>query len=110
MGRMLIVLLALVGCTQKGPEIGSAKLFALTPHDFVRVPMRLTGSVVGVGPAGSYFILEDDSGKMLVSAHRLQDSFSCPVGSRASLEGRLEKLESEKSYYFAMEKLTECTR
>lgn len=105
-----ILLFLSVACTNKRVEHGSAKLFALTPQEFANVPMRLSGTVAARGPSASYFILEDDSGRVFISTHRTVERVACPVGARATLEGKLEKIASENSYYFAMEKLIECQR
>lgn len=96
------------GCTSNSPEVAKAKLFAFNPQEYVNVRTILEGRVIHKGPAGVYIILEDDTGKVLVSAHEQVDSFACDIGSSARVSGQLARLNTEGRYYFVMDKLLGC--
>lgn len=107
---LLLSILLQPGCTGKSIEIAKAKLFAFNPQEYLNMRTILEGRVVHKGPAGVYIILEDETGKVLVSAHELVESFSCAVGEHARVIGSLARLNSEGRYYFVMDKLLACEK
>lgn len=96
------------GCTRAAPEVAKAKLFAFNPQEYLNVRTILEGRVIHKGPAGVYIILEDDTGKVLVSAHEQIDDFACAMGNSARVSGQLARLNAEGRYYFVMDNLLEC--
>lgn len=107
---VLLCALAVSGCFSRSTDQGKAKLFVLNPEEYLGTRLTLAGTVSHTVPAESFFILEDDTGKVVVSTHRTASKIDCPVGSRVAVEGALEKLEKKSQYYFAMERLIECKK
>lgn len=107
-GFTLVVVSMLGGCSSNAPEVAKAKLFAFNPQEYLNVHTILEGRVVHKGPAGVYIILEDDTGKVLVSAHEQVDNFACAMGNSARVSGQLARLNAEGRYYFVMDKLLGC--
>lgn len=97
-------------CTQEARNPVKAKVFALNPQEYVGAPVELSGKVTAVGPAQSYFVVEDETGKVLVTTERLGDRVRCGKDATARLTGRLSQAKASKSFYLSMEALHECRR
>lgn len=96
------------GCQRREPAFVDAKAFALSPEESVGAELAVKGRVVREGPAGAWFELEDDTGRVLVSTERLVGRVSCPVGAQAAAEGVLRGLRGGRGLYFSMHSLLHC--
>lgn len=106
---LFLSLSVVFACSKAPVEKGNAKILALSPAEHVGNRMTLEGKVASVGVGGAYFILEDESGKVLVSTHRVSSQLNCQTGERVQVVGMLERFERENKYFFSMEKLNECS-
>jgi hypothetical protein len=97
-------------CTEKGPEVVSSKVFALNPADYLAKKdlLFLRGKVLTPSKASVTFILEDESGRVLVSTENLSERFTCPEGADVLIEGRLKSSRVAGHVHFSMTRLHEC--
>ena len=84
------------------------KYFALNPADYVGKEVELVGQIRASGPADSWFLLEDSTGKVLVTTTRLSEPLFCTIGSYARIRGKLTFLGDEFGLYFALSRLMAC--
>lgn len=105
----VFVTLSLMSCTKPPEEVAKAKLLAFNPQEYLNTQSTLKGRVVHKSPGDVYIILEDDTGKVLVSAHEMPEPVNCPEGATATVSGSLAQLSTEGRYYFVMDKLLACT-
>ncbi len=85
------------------------KHFALDPAQYVGKKVELFGTVRTIGPAHSWFLLEDHSGKVLVTTAQSGSLLLCDPGSTARVSGELTYLGDEFGLYFAMSELLSCS-
>lgn len=89
-------------------EFTDIKFFALDPSQYVGKSVSLRGTVRTSGPALSWFILEDDTGKVLVTTVDSGVTLLCRPGSSVEVDGTLTFLGEEYGLYFAMSHLRAC--
>lgn len=106
---VIIGLLLWHGPASASEEFTDIKFFALDPSQYVGKTVALRGTVRTSGPALSWFILEDDTGKVLVTTVDSGVSLICGPGSSVELDGTLTFLGQEHGFYFAMRRLRSCT-
>jgi len=105
----LTALAVLAGsCARRETSYVNAKVFSLNPDAYLGVRLAVKGRVVREGPAGSWFELEDDTGRVLIGTERLSRRVTCAQGSQAAAEGALRKLSGDQGLYFSMESLIHC--
>lgn len=105
----------LKGCAREPLNLVKTKVFALTPHEYFGRKVALEGQILGTGPGGAFFFLEDESGRILVSTESIPRRVACHQGQTARLIGALRSVAqptSTSSYasalYFSMEHLVDC--
>jgi len=98
-----------IGCQQRTAGLVKAKVFALSPQNYLDTKVLLLGKVNSLLPAAAGFTLSDDSGKIFVSTEGVSEKAFCPNGSDALLEGSLHNNEKIQRTYFIMSKLIECS-
>jgi hypothetical protein len=84
------------------------KYFALNPSEYVGKTVELSGQIRSFGPGESWFLFEDATGKVLVTATRLSEPLQCGLGSYARIQGKLTFLGDEFGLYFSMNRLISC--
>ena len=62
----------------------------------------------GVGPAESYLVVEDDTGRIMVGTEQIAQKIGCNSRSKVELVGTLRRLKSLPQPYFSMENLISC--
>ena len=95
-------------CTPKNRNFVKAKVFALNPGEYIGKRVFLVGKVKKTGPAGSFFVFEDESGRVLVTSERVARPTSCEEGAPVTLSGKLLKTPSSDEAFFSMDSLLEC--
>ena len=97
------------GCQRRSAGLVKAKVFALSPQNYLDSKVMLLGRVNSLLPAAAGFTLSDDSGKIFVSTEGVSERAFCPDGYDAFLEGSLHNNEKIQRTYFIMSKLIECS-
>jgi hypothetical protein len=95
-------------CVQHPRAATKIKVLSLNPEEYIGSRVFLNGKVQGVGPAASYLVVEDDTGRIMVGTEQIAHKVSCPPNSRIELAGTLRNLKSVSQPYFSMDSLVEC--
>ena len=67
------------------------------------------GTVANIGPAGSFFVLEDNTGQLMITTEKSAKAFGCALNSKIKIAGTLQKIEIKQvSYYLSMNRLVDC--
>lgn len=103
-----IVLLALCGCTQRSLAVLEVKNLALNPREFVGKAFLLQGRVTKPSPGFVTFVMEDETGSVLVTTEKIGYKFNCPAGSRATIAGHVARDSVRDSVYFSAERVEAC--
>jgi len=99
----------LVSCVPDKQAPVKIKVLSLNPEEYFGTRIQLKGKVVSVGPAEAYWVVEDDTGRVMVGTERIAQKMSCQNQAQVELEGTLLKLKSVSQPYFSMKKLISCT-
>jgi hypothetical protein len=102
------VALALHSCKQSSPELVKAKSFALAPKDYENVEVSVAGKIVALGPGESFFIIEDETGKIMISTEKITTVLKCEVGHELKAVGTLKVLPDNLGQYFSISRLDSC--
>jgi hypothetical protein len=105
---LIALLIFLHGHAFSADEFTDIKFFALDPGQYVGKSVALRGTVRTSGPALSWFILEDDTGKVLVTTVDTGVSLLCVPGALVELDGKLTFLGDDYGLYFAMNRMRSC--
>lgn len=89
-------------------EYTDIKSLALNPAEYLGKKVTLQGQIRAIGPGDAWFVLEDSSGKMLITTHQVGLPLFCGSGSTAAIRGELSDLGSEYGLYFSMSALELC--
>ena len=98
----------LVSCVPQNRSAIKIKVLSLNPDEYVGSKVQVSGKVSGVGPGESYFLVEDDTGRILVGTEQISRKVGCPSQSNIELLGTLRRLKSVPQPYFSMESLISC--
>lgn len=90
-------------------QTAEVKTLFLNPSAFYEREVRLSGQIRVVGAGESWFVLEDGTGRLLVTTVGVASPTHCEQGARVALTGRLLSLGEEYGLYFAMNRLEECS-
>lgn len=101
--------LALSSCTSQSRVATKIKVLSLNPDEYIDTRIQLSGKVQGVGPAESYLLVEDDTGRIMVGTEDIAFKISCSKDSKIELIGTLRRLKSLPQPYFSMDSLLSCT-
>lgn len=104
----------LITCARENPPLVKTKVFALSPQDYTGTKSRVQGRVAASGPGAAYFLLEDESGSVVVTTESIAQKMRCPVGSNATLQGVLRQIPdgligNGPKLYFSMENIVDCS-
>lgn len=112
--RLLCALLLgaplLLSCTERFRANLEIKNLALNPAEFMGQKFALQGRITSPSPGLVAFMLEDNTGTVLVTTERMAERFPCSVGDRAVIVGRVAKNPKTDSVYVSAESLEECIR
>jgi hypothetical protein len=107
--RFVVSFLFLIfACKQNSPEVITAKSFALAPRDYENVEVSVSGKIVALGPGESFFIVEDETGKIMVSTEKISSQLRCEVGHQLKAVGSLKVLPESLGQYFSISRLESC--
>jgi hypothetical protein len=98
-----------VSLKARARESVEIKTLSLNPGAYLQGELEVGGHVRLVGMGESWFVIEDGTGRLLVSAVALGAPLRCPSGSRVHLRGRLLPLSEEHGLYFAAQTLESCS-
>ncbi len=104
----MLSVLSLIACQSDTPTIVKAKVFALSPHDYLNTNVMLSGTIQDPLPAGAGFTVADDSGRIFVSTEGVSAKIQCSTNQEILLEGSLVKNERLQKTYFVMTRLIRC--
>ncbi|MEN9825165.1 MAG: hypothetical protein RI953_910 [Pseudomonadota bacterium] len=96
-------------CVPQSRAPTKIKVLSLNPDEYVGSRVHLSGRVQGVGPADSYLLVEDDTGRIMVGTEQIAQKTGCLPNSKIELIGTLRRLKSVPQPYFSMDSLLECT-
>jgi uncharacterized protein YdeI (BOF family) len=91
---------AVYGCAKKpqiyGSQLTQTKVTAVTeilkqPDQFAGKAVRLEGKIVQECPAGGWFMLQDDTGVILIDLHPSEISIPQAVGRSVAAQGKVKK-------------------
>ena len=99
----------LLSCVPQPKSPVKIKVLSLNPDEYIGSKVLLTGKVTGVGPADSYLLVEDDTGRILVGTEQIAAKIGCANQAKVELVGSLRRLKSLPQPYFSMEKMLSCT-
>lgn len=85
------------------------KTLFLNPTAFYERDVHVAGHIRVVGVGESWFVLEDGTGRLLVTTAGVAGPLSCGQGARAALKGRLLSLGDEHGLYFALQEMQGCS-
>lgn len=105
---VLILCSAFVSCVPENRGPVKIKVLSLNPEEYFGTPIQLKGKLVSVGPAESYLVVEDDTGRVMVGTERIAQKLSCQKQAQVELEGTLLNLKTVAQPYFSMKKLISC--
>ncbi|MEN9810713.1 MAG: hypothetical protein RLZZ488_2280 [Pseudomonadota bacterium] len=97
-----------VSCVPQSKAPTKIKVLSLNPDEYIGSRVQLSGKVQGVGPAESYLLVEDDTGRIMVGTEQIAHKVGCPGQSKIELVGTLRRLKSVPQPYFSMESLLSC--
>jgi len=60
-----------VSCVPQSRAPTKIKVLSLNPDEYVGSRVHLSGRVQGVGPADSYLLVEDDTGRIMVGTEQI---------------------------------------
>jgi hypothetical protein len=105
--NILILIIASFSCEKKTRMV-DIKLLILTPDNYYKFPVILSGKIHEIGPGGLWFILEDKTGYIQVTTENIPAKISCiEVGKEVLIKGMLLSFESHK--YFSFSSLLRCS-
>lgn len=84
------------------------KTLFLNPAAFYERDVHVAGHIRVVGVGESWFVLEDGTGRLLVTTAAVASQLPCGQGARAVVSGRLLSLGDEHGLYFALKAMQEC--
>ncbi|MEY3901936.1 MAG: hypothetical protein RL189_1242 [Pseudomonadota bacterium] len=97
-----------VSCVPQSKAPTKIKVLSLNPDEYIGSRVHLSGKVQGIGPAESYLLVEDDTGRIMVGTEQIAHKVGCPGQSKIELVGTLRRLKSVPQPYFSMESLLSC--
>lgn len=100
--------LSLSSCSRAVKTQVEIKSLSLNPERFIGTKVKINGQLTGVGPADSYLLVEDASGRIMVGTEQIAQKISCPKNSKVELVGTLRRLKNLPQPYFSMENLVHC--
>jgi hypothetical protein len=95
-------------CKKNSPELVKAKSFALAPKDYENVEVSISGKITALGSGSAFYIIEDDTGKIMVSTEKINSSVKCNVGDLLKAVGALKVLPENLGQYFSITRLESC--
>ena len=98
----------LVSCVPQSRAPIKIKVLSLNPEEYIGSKVLISGKVAGVGPAESYLLVEDDTGRIMVGTEQIAQKVGCTTFSQVELVGTLRRLKSLPQPYFSMENLLTC--
>jgi hypothetical protein len=98
----------LVSCVPQSRAPIKIKVLSLNPDEYIGSKVHISGKVTGVGPAESYLLVEDDTGRIMVGTEQIAQKVGCASLSQVELVGTLRRLKSLPQPYFSMENLLTC--
>jgi hypothetical protein len=98
----------LVSCVPQSKAPIKIKVLSLNPDEYIGSKVQIQGTVSGVGPAESYLVVEDDTGRIMVGTEQIAQKTGCNSRSKVELVGTLRRLKSLPQPYFSMENLISC--
>lgn len=104
----LLLLGLFVSCVPQSKAPTKIKVLSLNPDEYIGSRVHLSGKVQGIGPAESYLLVEDDTGRIMVGTEQIAHKVGCPGQSKIELVGTLRRLKSVPQPYFSMESLLSC--
>lgn len=105
---LLALLVVLSACVPNNRTPTKIKVLSLNPEEYIGSRVQLSGKVQGVGPAESYLVVEDDTGRIMVGTEQIAQKISCPANAKIELVGTLRRLKSVSQPYFSMDSLLDC--
>ncbi len=108
-GLLTIIVAGLcASCVPQPRTATKIKVLSLNPDEYIGNRVYLAGRVQGVGPAESYLIIEDDTGRILVGTEQIAHKVGCQQNAKIELAGTLRHLKSVSQPYFSMDSLVDC--
>jgi hypothetical protein len=105
--NIFFLITVLFSCEKKTRMV-DIKLLILTPDNYYKYPVILSGKIHEVGLGGLWFILEDKTGYIQVTTENIPSKIACiEVGKSVSIKGMLLNFESHK--YFSFSSLLRCS-
>lgn len=108
LGSCALLLCLIASCTPAVRTQVDIKSLSLNPDRFIGARVKIAGKLTGVGPADSYLLVEDQTGRIMVGTEQIAQRISCPNASRVELVGTLRRLKNLPHPYFSMENLIHC--
>lgn len=97
-----------VSCVPQSRAPIKIKVLSLNPDEYIGSAVHISGKITGVGPAESYLLVEDDTGRIMVGTEQIAQKVGCASLSQVELVGTLRRLKSVPQPYFSMENLLNC--
>ena len=97
-----------ISCVPQSKSPVKIKVLSLNPDGYIGAKLHLSGKVTGIGPADSYLMVEDDTGRIMVGTEQIASKIGCDPQAKVELVGTLRRLKSLPQPYFSMEKLLSC--
>lgn len=97
-----------ISCARPAQTQVDIKSLSLNPDRFIGTHVKIKGQVKGIGPADSYLLVEDATGRIMVGTEQVAQKIGCPDASKVELVGTLRRLKNLPQPYFSMEKLVHC--
>jgi len=97
-----------ISCSRTTKSQVDIKSLSLNPERFIGTQVKINGNLAGVGPAESYLLVEDATGRIMVGTEQIAQKISCPNDSKVELVGTLRRLKNLPQPYFSMENLIYC--
>ena len=114
-GKRLVLTLAMtltffihMSCARTTKTQVDIKSLSLNPERFIGTKVKIKGQLTGIGPADSYLLVEDSTGRIIVGTEQIAQKISCPDTSKVELVGTLRRLKNLPQPYFSMEKFVHC--
>ncbi|MEY4064938.1 MAG: hypothetical protein RIR26_1146 [Pseudomonadota bacterium] len=108
LAALVLLSAGLLSCVPDKQAPVKIKVLSLNPEEYFGTQIQLKGKVVALGPAEAYWVVEDETGRVLVGTERIARKMGCQSQSQVELEGTLLKLKSVSQPYFSMKKLISC--
>lgn len=99
-----------ISCSRSVQTQVDIKSLSLNPDRFIGTQVKIKGQVKVIGPADSYLLVEDATGRIMVGTEQVAQKIGCPEASQVELVGTLRRLKILPQPYFSMEKLLHCGR